>query len=351
MLLRWRARHRSVLPIATAARLPGQEVTGPTDFAIVSSASLDSTVSSPIVKPAVRETLISAWSASRNAFTAAKALVLLFSGIPNSGDGSCIHETPQFGQRSGRLAQRIRGKLTAVLHSLQRKKTDRISSRSKVISCSPFTPIPATSQPLLGSAKAGNASGSTARIPRALCLPSTAPWTHEVPSEAERSGSCNHYVPRAVAENRTGSQPSAFPLAIRSPKTTRGSTEAKIAIPRRCKWLAKDPNFPSSLGTFRLQRISRFVSPLSYPLSLGRWQGFGSLPFLRSSLGAVHLRLLRHVRNLFLTSGKSCLPDWLRVRTWFCTFFQLKQITPNWRFLLGARIALVSSSGRVGLSK
>lgn len=114
-----------------------QELELPASLARVSPASSDSVVSSPILKPAAWETLITAWSASRKALTALKACVAVSSGNPNSDVGSCIQATPQFGQRSGRFVQRMRGKLTAVRHSMQRKKTARISSRSKVIPWSP----------------------------------------------------------------------------------------------------------------------------------------------------------------------------------------------------------------------
>jgi len=59
----------------------------------------------------------------------------------SAAEGSCIQDDPQFGQRSGSRAHRMRGKLTAVRHSLQRKKTVRISSRSNFMSLTRFRTI------------------------------------------------------------------------------------------------------------------------------------------------------------------------------------------------------------------
>lgn len=121
----------------------GVEDPAPACLASSSPPSADSPVSNPMVKPIVRDTLMSAWSASRNALTALKACMALSSGTANSDVGSFIHAAPQFGQSSGRLAHRMRGKLTAVRHALQRKKTARISSRSMFISSGPFRTAPA----------------------------------------------------------------------------------------------------------------------------------------------------------------------------------------------------------------
>lgn len=77
----------------------------------------------------------------------------------------------------------------------------------------------------------------------------------------------------------------------------------------------------------------------------------GPLIFLRYPLGGGHLPPLRRGRNPFHTSGTSCLLDRLRFHSCLLGPFKLKQIEPGQRFLLGARIAALSSSGRADLIK
>jgi hypothetical protein len=71
-----------------------------------------------------------------------------------------------------------------------------------------------------------------------------------------------------------------------------------------CKELAKDPNSPFSQGAFRLQWISRFVSPLSYRASLGRQLRSGPSPFPCSAVGAIHSPLAAAGETHFLQAER-----------------------------------------------
>lgn len=95
--------------------------------------TLASSISKPIANPASLPRPISVWRASRKERTARRTTIGESSTRRPSGLGQLIHLAPQFGQFPGKFAHRIRGKLTSVWHSLHRKVTAQIFSRSKVV--------------------------------------------------------------------------------------------------------------------------------------------------------------------------------------------------------------------------